>query len=315
MIRYLPFGAIMWLLIAPPATAQQEQSATTDANRIELGRLAIGAAVTFVRAGSGDWGIEISGGAAPAPGATEARADRGLSRRGRTCASLPPATSPWKRKADAVVARAKVAGEGEAAFAVEDRWKVSGAVLSLSRKVSVTGAEDNAGFYSAIRLATEPAVKWEDVSCLVPGLLYGDGPGRASTPKSRPSTWRLFAARSSITWPTACSPWRTGPACWRCPDARTTCWAPAGSRNTGGWDRTSAVLEPTVPGCRGFPSTTCTASPAWKSSIRSCINDWPKGIDVRRNRAAEGMRTPQVRPGGGSPPAATKRTPPTTLQH
>ena len=48
--------------------------------------------------------------------------------------------------------------------------------------------------------------------------------------------------------------------CWRCPDAPTTCWAPAGSRNTGGWDRASEALAPTAPGCRGFPSTTCTAS-------------------------------------------------------
>jgi hypothetical protein len=36
-----------------------------------------------------------------------------------------------------------------------DRWTITGAVLSLSRKVSVTGAEDDASF-SAIRLVTEP---------------------------------------------------------------------------------------------------------------------------------------------------------------
>ena len=72
-----------------------------------------------------------------------------------------------------MVAKARVAG-GEAAFAVEDRWKVSGAVLSVSRKVSVTGAEDNAGFYSAIRLLTSPTVVWTDADYLVPGLLYGE---------------------------------------------------------------------------------------------------------------------------------------------
>jgi hypothetical protein len=38
----------------------------------------------------------------------------------------------------------------------------------------VTDTEDSAGFYSAIRLATESTVKWEDVNFLVPGLLYGE---------------------------------------------------------------------------------------------------------------------------------------------
>ena len=72
----------------------------------------------------------------------------------RTRASLPPAYQAVQKEGDAVIAKANVAGEGQAAFAVEDRWKVSGAVLSLSRKVSVTGAETNAGFFSAIRLLT-----------------------------------------------------------------------------------------------------------------------------------------------------------------
>jgi len=47
-------------------------------------------------------------------------------------------------------------------------------VLSLDRKVSVTGAEDKAGFYSAIRLSTTPAVTWSDADYFAPGLLYGD---------------------------------------------------------------------------------------------------------------------------------------------
>ena len=45
-------------LTVSAAFAQQD-------DRIELGRLQTGASVSFVRAGSGDWGIEISGGAAP----------------------------------------------------------------------------------------------------------------------------------------------------------------------------------------------------------------------------------------------------------
>jgi hypothetical protein len=164
-------GAIFSLLIAPPAPAQQ--AGATDANHIVLGRLADGADVAFARSASGDWGIEISGGAVPhmaqpKPAQIEVY-------RGQTNASdLGAGYQSVQKEADGVVGTAKVAGEGQAAFTVVDRWKVSGAVLSLDRKVSVTGGEDNAGFYSAIRFTTAPAVKWEDVTCLVPGLLYGD---------------------------------------------------------------------------------------------------------------------------------------------
>ena len=49
---------------------------------------------------------------------------------------------------------------------------------------------------------------------------------------------------------------------------------------------------PTAPGCRGFPSTTCTASPAWKSSIRTCINDWQRELKfsfcVQESKICEG---------------------------
>jgi hypothetical protein len=61
MIRYAPFGALIWLLIVPLAPVHEKLAGTNAANRRVLGRLANGAAVTFVRAGSGDWGLEISG--------------------------------------------------------------------------------------------------------------------------------------------------------------------------------------------------------------------------------------------------------------
>ena len=171
MSKFASFGALLWLLIAPLAPAQP--AGTSASNRMELGRLANDATVAFVRENSGDWGIEISGGAAPRltqqkPAQIEVFAD------GENVRQLAAGYEAVKKEADTIVATVKVAGEGKAAFAVEDRWKVSGAVLSLIRKVSVTGAEDNAGFFSAIRLSTAPTVKWEDVNCLVPGLLYGD---------------------------------------------------------------------------------------------------------------------------------------------
>jgi hypothetical protein len=70
-----------------------------------------------------------------------------------------------------------VSAGGDVTFSVEDCWTISGSMLSLHRDVKVIGTETNAGFYSAIRLVTAPTVKWEDVTCLVPGLLYGETHG------------------------------------------------------------------------------------------------------------------------------------------
>lgn len=180
MIRYATFGALICILIAPPAPAQQKKAANA-ANRIVVGRLASGADVTLVRTSSGDWGIEISGGGGPSF-AQRKPAQIEVFRGGENVSDLAAGYQSVQKEADAVVARAKVAGGGEAAFAIEDRWKVSGAVLSLNRKVGVTGAENNAGFYSAIRLATEPKVAWTDADFLVPGLLYGEPHTRATAP-------------------------------------------------------------------------------------------------------------------------------------
>jgi hypothetical protein len=167
LLRTLP-----WLLIASLASAQP-QSVTTDANRVVLGPLSNGAAVAFIRASSGDWGIEISGGAVPRltqrkPAQIEVFAG------GENARQLAAGYQSVQKETDAVVAKAKVAGGGQAAFAVEDRWTVSGTVLSLSRKVSVADAEDNAGFYSAIRLSTASTVQWEDANYFAPDVLYAD---------------------------------------------------------------------------------------------------------------------------------------------
>ena len=166
MTTYVSSGLLVWLLASFVAWPQEPA-------RLELGRLANGAAVTFTRAGSGDWGIEISGGTGP--GMTQPKPAQIEVYRGQTnVQALAAGYQAVKKDADTVVATAKLAGDGQAAFTVEDRWKVSGPTLSLSRRVSVTTAEDKAGFYSAIRLVTAPAVKWEDANCLIPGMLYDD---------------------------------------------------------------------------------------------------------------------------------------------
>jgi hypothetical protein len=142
-------------------------------NRVELGRLENGATVSFVRAAEGDWGIEITGGTAlhlmqQKPSQIEVyNGDENVRQFAAGYKSV-------HKNKNTVLAKVKVTGGDKAAFNVEDRWNISGAVLSLSRKVSVTCSEDSAGFYSAIRLLTEPTVKWEDIDYFAPGLLYAD---------------------------------------------------------------------------------------------------------------------------------------------
>jgi hypothetical protein len=160
---------------------QQKPPGTADASRIELGQLANGTTVTFIRAGSGEWGIEISGIAVPRL-SQQKPAQIEVFRGEENVLQLAAGYQSVRKETDVVAARAKVAGSGKGAFAVEDRWKISGAVLSLSRKVSVTGAEDNAGFCSAIRLSTAPAITWPDVDYLAPGLLYGEPHTSAGAP-------------------------------------------------------------------------------------------------------------------------------------
>ncbi len=159
---------------------QGNPAGTTAEERIELDRLSNGASVAFVRAGTGEWGIQISSPSTPAyeqPKPAFVQVFRGAD----NSTDLASGYQSVTKAADAVVAKARVTG-GQAAFAVEDRWKISGAVLSVSRKVSVTGGEADAGFYSAIRLSTARTVAWTDADYLVPGLLYGEPHNGANGP-------------------------------------------------------------------------------------------------------------------------------------
>ena len=154
-------------------------SAPPAANRVELGRLS-NATVAFVRAATGEWGIQIS--APSAPGYTQPKpAQIQVYRGGDNATDLASGYQFVTKEADSVVAKAIVSG-GEAAFSVEDRWKISDAVLSVSRKVTVTSGQDSAGFYSAIRLATARTVAWADADYLVPGLLYSEPHNGANGP-------------------------------------------------------------------------------------------------------------------------------------
>ena len=166
--RVLNASLPVMLLLAAGALVRPSDAATV--NSLVLGQLSTGAEVRFVESGSGDWGIAISGAlpmTQPKPAQIEVY-------RGETnTQDLAAGYRSVQKDGDTVVATGKLSS-GTASFSFEDRWKISGGALSLSRKVSVTGSEDGAGFFSAIRLVTAPEVKWEDATCLIPGLLYGD---------------------------------------------------------------------------------------------------------------------------------------------
>lgn len=146
---------------------------TQQGKRVDLGNLQNGATVSFVYARGNGWDIEISNGkelymTQRKPAQIEVFLGKD------SVLQLAVGYKSLKNETNAVVAKAKLVNKSGAKFEVEDRWNISGNDLSVSRKVNVTGTEDSAGFYSAIRLSTLPTVKWKDAEYLVPGLLYGE---------------------------------------------------------------------------------------------------------------------------------------------
>ena len=142
-------------------------------NKISLGNLQSGSNVSFTRDTIGTWGIEITGNTIPVlinprPAQIEIfKSEEDINQINAGYLSV-------KKKNGALEAVAQLAGANGAVFEIEDSWSISGDVLSLKRKVTVSGSEENAGFLSAIRLATEPSVKWEDATYFAPDVLYGD---------------------------------------------------------------------------------------------------------------------------------------------
>lgn len=141
-------------------------------DRVGLGRLATGDLVSFVRNASGQWGIEISDSQGPKlvqPRPvrleiyTEANEVRPLATGYKSLEGLTTGAS----------GSVDVAYGADVTFQVEDHWTVTGAVLSVHRKVRVDG-ERKDGFLSAVMLSTTPQTTWPDLDYLAPGLLYGD---------------------------------------------------------------------------------------------------------------------------------------------
>ena len=170
MIKQTLFGALVWISMASVALAQVKANFT---GRMRLGRLANGATILFVRAGSGDWGLEIS----VRPGrllSQQRPAQIEIYRSDDSVRDFATGYQSVQRESDGLVAKATVVCDGDAAFAVEDRWKIAGDMLLLHRTVRVTSGDDKAGFYSAVWLSSAPSVNWPTANYFAPGLLYGD---------------------------------------------------------------------------------------------------------------------------------------------
>jgi hypothetical protein len=157
------FGLCISLLLA----------CTQQSHKVDLGSLQTGATVSFVRTGRGEWGIEISNGTAQSL-IQKKPAQIEVFRSEQNVHQLAAGYKSVKKETNAMIGKAKLVGEGGAKFYVEDHWIITGDVLSLSRKVNVTGTEDSTGFYSAIKLLTPTGVKWEDADYFAPDVLYGD---------------------------------------------------------------------------------------------------------------------------------------------
>jgi hypothetical protein len=142
------------------------------ADRMDLGRLQTGATVSFVRDAGGEWGIEIAGAAAPRilqpkPAKLE------LYRTDQDIRQLAAGYKTIQKSDSGIDARAEIAFGNDVVFRVQDRWSLSGAVVSVNRKVEVAGKAEG-GFYSAVVLTVDPSVGWSDVNYLAPNALYGD---------------------------------------------------------------------------------------------------------------------------------------------
>jgi hypothetical protein len=175
--RYRAFASATSLLMmclvggAMPPAAAKAVEAIAAGDRIELGRLATGAQVSFVRVSSEQWGIEIADGAAPR--ILELRPARlEVFRTEDDIRQLAAGYGAVEKSGDRMDARAEIAYDGEVVFQIEDRWSLSGEVLAVRRTVRVAGSAPDGGFNSALMLSTAPGSDSTDVGYFAPSTLY-----------------------------------------------------------------------------------------------------------------------------------------------
>ena len=123
--------------------------------RMDVGRLQTGATVSFARAAAGEWGIEIAGGGGSAHRASRNRASWKSIAAEDDIRQLAAGYKTVQKTPAGIDARAEIAYGENVVFHVDDRWSLSGAVLSVRRKVEVTGNAPG-GFDSSVMFTVDP---------------------------------------------------------------------------------------------------------------------------------------------------------------
>jgi hypothetical protein len=136
-----------------------------------LGRLSTGDEVVALRTAEEDWGLATKG-----PSLASVEQPKPIQIEFSTqppgAVGIGAGYRSVVKTAEGFRGTAAVTQLGGPTFNVEDNWKISGAVLSLARRVTVSGNGEG-GFLSAITLATQKPFSRSDVDFFVPGMIYG----------------------------------------------------------------------------------------------------------------------------------------------
>ncbi len=151
--------------IAPKVLTQQVE-------RVELGTLQTGSAVSFFSDTKGEWGIEISGGAVPRL-IQDKPAQIKVFKTKKEIKELSSGYSSIKKTASVIYAISEIKYDDNVVFQVKDNWSLDDSVLSMKRKVEIIGNAPG-GFSSSIIFNIDSSVSWSKVKCLAPSALYGD---------------------------------------------------------------------------------------------------------------------------------------------
>ena len=136
----------------------------------EIGRVGQGAKFVAIQS-DGKWGLAVTGagmasGFQPQPVTFEFyKAPDTISHR----------SSGYDRieiSSQATVGIAEVAGPDKTHFTVEDRWRINGSEIQLSRKVTASGTADY-GFLTSISFSHPDALSRSEVDYFAPGMIYG----------------------------------------------------------------------------------------------------------------------------------------------
>ena len=147
-------------------------SFSQQSNQVELGKLETGATVSFVHAAEGKWGIDISG--TVTPRLTQKSPVRiEVFQKENNIHELSAGYTTVRKSGSGIDASTEIAYGKKVVFHIHDMWSISGAVLSVHRKVDVAGNAPG-GFNSSIVFNVDPSVHWNNINCMAPGALYGD---------------------------------------------------------------------------------------------------------------------------------------------